>query len=80
MSSDQRARRDDRFVRRYDYDDRTTIVADLGAGTGEVSVEVLDDVVIVVDGSEDQYEIEIPDGDAEAFMRNGVLTIDVTEA
>lgn len=80
MSSDQRVRREDRFVRRYDYEERTTIAADLGVETTDVSVEVLDDAVIVVDGNEDQYEFELPEGDAEAFMENGILTIDVTEA
>jgi len=80
MSSDQRARRGDRFVRQYDYEDRSTIVADLGPGTADVSVEVLDDAVIVVDGNGEQYEFELPEGDAEAFMKNGVLTIDVTDA
>jgi len=80
MSSDQRERGVDRFVRRYDYDDGTTIAADLGAEKTEVTVEVLDDAVIVVDGNEEQYEFDLPDGDAEAFMKNGILTIDVTEA
>lgn len=80
MSSDQHVRRKDRFIRRYDYDDKTTIAADLGAETTGVSVEVLDDAVLVVDGNEVQYEFDLPQGDAEAFMENGILTIDVTEA
>jgi len=80
MSSDQHVRREDRFVRRYDYEDRTTIAADLGAERTDVSIEVLDDAVIVVDGNDEQYEFDLPAGDAEAFMKNGILTIDVTEA
>jgi len=79
MDSDQRSQRDEGFVRRYEYDDGALIVADLGPETTDVSVDVLEDAVIVVTG-DDQYEFDVADGDAEAFMKNGVLTIDVTEA
>jgi HSP20 family molecular chaperone IbpA len=80
MDSDQRSQRDEGFVRRYEYDDGALIAADLGPETTDVSVEVLEDAVIVVTGDDDQYEFDVADGDAEAFMKNGVLTIYVTEA
>ena len=51
-------------------------VADFGAATA-ASVDVVGDTVIVVAG-EDQYELPV-DGDAQAFMQNGVLTIEVNE-
>ncbi|WP_435175150.1 DUF7127 family protein [Halorussus sp. AFM4] len=80
MSLKQIADRDDVFARRYAYDDAEVLVADLGA-TGEASVDVLGDEAIVVFEDEDgprQLELELPDGEgAEAFITNGVLTIEV---
>jgi hypothetical protein len=63
-------------VARREFDDRTEFVADFGPGR-EASVDVLGDTVIVV-ADDDQYELET-DGDAEAFIRNGILTIEVNE-
>lgn len=63
-------------VRRFEYDDRTVIAADLGATTATVDV-VGDTVIVVTD--EDQYELEVPTGDTTAFMQNGVLTVEVNE-
>jgi hypothetical protein len=61
-------------MRRFEYDDRTELVADLGP-TGESSVEIVGETVIAVaDG--DQYEVDV-EGDARAFITNGVLTIEV---
>ncbi|MFC7134400.1 MULTISPECIES: DUF7127 family protein [Salinibaculum] len=63
-------------VRRFEYDDATTLAVDFGAEKS-TSVDVVGDTVIVVVGDE-QYDIEL-DGDAQAFMKNGVLTIEVKE-
>ncbi|PSQ45599.1 hypothetical protein BRD15_11350 [Halobacteriales archaeon SW_6_65_15] len=79
MSLKHIAERDDVFARRYDYDDEELLAADLGV-SGEATVDVLDDTVIVVFEDEDgprQLELELPDGEAEAFITNGVLTIEV---
>lgn len=66
---------DDVGLRQYEYDDETILAADLGPGR-DASVDVLDDAVIVVlDG--EQYDLEV-EGDAQAFIRNGVLTIEVS--
>jgi len=67
---------DDVGLRRYEYgDDETVLAADLGPGR-DASVDVLDDaVIVVVDG--EQYDLELS-GDARAFIRNGVLTIEVS--
>jgi hypothetical protein len=61
-------------VSRFEYDDSVVLAADFGY-VDSSSVEVVDDTVIVVADGE-QYDIEL-DGDARAFMRNGVLTIEV---
>ena len=68
----------DGMVRRYDYDDRTVIAADFGAAAADVAVDVVDGTAIVVVGDE-QTEISLPDGDGEAFNRNGVVTIEVRQ-
>ena len=65
---------DDVGLRRYEYDDELVLAADLGPGR-DASVDVLDDAVIVVVDDE-QYDLELA-GDARAFIRNGVLTIEV---
>jgi hypothetical protein len=65
---------DDVQLRRYEYDDRAVLAADFGPGR-EASLDVLDEtVIVVVDG--EQYDLEV-DGDPRAFIRNGVLTIEV---
>ena len=79
MSLKHIAERDDVFARRYQYDDAEVLAADLGV-SWEASVDVLDAEAIVVfeDGDESrQIELELPDGEAEAFITNGVLTIEV---
>lgn len=71
------ARRDDTVARRYDYDDQVVFVADLGPGK-EGTVDVLEGTAIVVVGDE-QYEFEIPVGQARASMANGVVTVEVSQ-
>jgi hypothetical protein len=67
----------ERFVRHYAYDDVHVIAADLGALGSGATVDVAGDTIIVVpSGDHDQFEIEAP-GAARAFIRNGVLTIEV---
>ncbi|MFC4448033.1 DUF7127 family protein [Halorussus aquaticus] len=79
MSLKHITERDDVFARRYDYGDEEVLVADLG-DAGEASVDVLGNEAIVVFEDEDgtrQIELQLPDGGAEAFITNGVLTIEV---
>jgi hypothetical protein len=62
-------------LRQYDYDDGRVLAADLGPGT-DAAVDVADGtVIVVVDG--EQHEVEAPGEDARAFIRNGVLTVEV---
>ena len=63
-------------VRRYDYDDGSVIVADVGPADGHA--EVVDEAVVVVtDG--DHREFEAPAGAARAVMNNGVVTIETED-
>ena len=75
MNVQQFAERDDQFARRYVYDDTVVVAADLDAT--DAAVDVLEDTVIVVT-DDDQYELDVA-GDPEAFMQNGVLTIEVNQ-
>ncbi len=77
MNIDQLRRSDEALVRRYEYDDETTVVADLGPEAATASVDVVGDTVIVVDG-DDTTELTV-EGDARAFISNGVLTIEVDQ-
>jgi hypothetical protein len=61
-------------VSRFEYEDSVVLAADFGY-VDSSSVDVVDDTVIVVADGE-QYDIDL-DGDARAFMKNGVLTIEV---
>lgn len=63
------------MVRRYEYDDRTVIVADLGPDA-EPEVEVLGRTAVVVVGDR-EYDVDLPAGSVEAFNRNGVVTFEV---
>ena len=71
-------------VSRMEYDDGSAVfAADVGVGR-EASVDVVGDTVIIVTDDDEQYEFELPvsgdDGEsAQAFMKNGVLTIEVRE-
>ena len=78
MSLERITQSEESIARRYRYDDAELVVADFG--TADVSVDVLDDVAIfVVEGTEDNYqtEVELPEGEAQAFINNGVVTVEV---
>lgn len=68
------------FARRYEYDDETVIAIDLGTAK-DASVDVVDGTAIVVIETSQgtrQEEFDVPAEDARAFIRNGVLTIEVS--
>lgn len=75
MNEQQRFTEQGGFITRYDYDDETVLVADIGLST-EASIDVVDGTAIVVIGDE-QYEFDVPAGDAQAFIKNGIVTIEV---
>jgi len=75
MNARQQFAKQDVDVRRYEYDDSVVLAADFGY-TESASVDVVDDTVIVVADGE-QVDVEV-DGDAQALINNGVLTIEVS--
>jgi hypothetical protein len=78
MKPHQLARGDGRFVRRYEYDDAVVIVVDLN--DFGATVDVVDDTAIVVGSDGDQFDLDLPaDRDAQAFINNGVVTIEGEE-
>lgn len=75
MNEQQRFTRTEAPVSRYDYDDATVFVMDVGAGT-EASVDIVDGTAMFVVGNE-QFDVDVPEGDAQAFMKNGVVGVEV---
>jgi len=75
MNVEALRRSDDTIVRRYEYDGETVVAADLGPDASEADVDVVGDTVIVVRG-EDTVELDV-EGEPEAFISNGVLTVEV---
>ena len=80
MNIEQFAREDGQMTRQYEYDDGSVVAVDFGAAGADASVDVVDDTVIVV-LADDQYELEVPEHapDPQAFIRNGVLTVELEE-
>lgn len=66
---------DGRQIRTVQMEDDEQYVVDLGPDGFGADVDVVGDIAIVVLASGDQYELSLPDDDAQAFIRNGVLTI-----
>jgi hypothetical protein len=66
---------DERPVRRIEAEN--VVVADLGQGT-EATVESLDGTAIVVFDDE-TVEIDLPSAISDAFITNGVLTIELED-
>lgn len=62
--------------RRVEYDGGVELVADFGPGN-QPTVDVVDNTAIVIVDDE-QFEFDLPD-DAEVFMSNGIITIEVNE-
>jgi hypothetical protein len=67
---------DDTPVSKYEYDNAVVLAADVGVAE-DATVDVVDGTVIVVVGDE-QCDFKIPGDDAQAFIRNGVLTVEMT--
>lgn len=80
MKEQQFAGREEKVLRRYEYDDSYVIGADLGVTTDQVDVDIVGETAIVVietDEGVDEAEFGLPDRDGEAAVKNGVLTITV---
>ena len=72
----QRQRDDAVLVERYADGEQTVLVADFGPGGNALDVDVVDDTLLVVDGSRTR-EFDLPAGDAHTFNNNGVVTVEV---
>ncbi|MEA1932128.1 MAG: Hsp20/alpha crystallin family protein [Euryarchaeota archaeon] len=80
MTQSQTADHDDRFVRRYEYDDHSLLAVDLPVGDEQVDVDVVGSTAILVIDHGDrlsEMEFELPGTDPEVTMNNGVLTVTV---
>jgi len=80
MNFDTLTEQSDTVARRYDYGDEQVLVADLGVAADEATIDVVDDTVILVVAGEtdEQYELNAPEGDlTRAFINNGVVTVEV---
>ncbi|PSP97877.1 hypothetical protein BRC94_09280 [Halobacteriales archaeon QS_5_70_17] len=77
MTDQQRFQEREGVVRRYDYDDAVVFAADVGP-VEEAAVDVADGTAMVV-VDDRQYEFEVPAGDAQAFIKNGVVTVEVEQ-
>lgn len=81
MSMQQFAGGNERFIRRYEYEDSWVIAADIGLSEDDIDVDIVGSTAIVVadtDGRVTETEFELPaGGDADVDVRNGVLTITI---
>lgn len=66
---------EDASLRQYEYDDAVVFVGDLGP-TRDAVVDVVDDTAIVV-ADDEEYDLDLPAGDSQAFIHNGILTVEV---
>jgi hypothetical protein len=68
-------------IRRDEFEWGNRIVVDLGPWVDHASVDILDDVALIVldhGNDQSQFELELPEtGEADTFITNGVLTIEV---
>ena len=70
---------DGALLRRYEYDDRWIVAADLGADAENVSVDTVGRTAIVVvegDGEPVESEFELPGPAASIEDANGVVTVE----
>jgi hypothetical protein len=80
MSQQQFTGRNERFIRRYEYDDQWVVAADLGVPEEVVDVDIVGGTAILVIDHGDRItetEFELPGDEGTVEMRNGVLTITI---
>lgn len=75
MNDQQRFTREGEPITRYEYDDAIVFVADGGANA---SIDIVDGTAMFVVGGK-QYDIDVPEGDAQAFMKNGIVGVEVEQ-
>ncbi|WP_049936249.1 DUF7127 family protein [Haloplanus natans] len=75
MVRQQYAGEDERFVRRYDYDDEWVIAADLGVDGDRLDVDVVGETAIVLVDEETAMEFDLPGTVESVDTNNGVLVV-----
>lgn len=65
---------EDAVVRQIEDDGGSTIMVDFGPDAADMSIDVVDETVIVVTNDR-QFEFDLPAGANEVTVNNGVLTI-----
>ena len=75
MVRQQYAGEDERFVRRYDYDDEWVIAADLGVDGDRLDVDVVGETAIVLVDEETAMEFDLPGSVESVETNNGVLVV-----
>jgi len=75
MVRQQYAGEDERFVRRYDYDDEWVIAADVGVGDDRLRVDVVGETAIVLVDEETAMEFDLPGSVESVDTNNGVLVV-----
>jgi HSP20 family molecular chaperone IbpA len=82
MSTQQFAGANDRFLRRYEYDNSWIVAADLGVADDAIDVDIVGTTAIIVVDTGDgvrETEFELPGTDADVAVQNGILTITVAK-
>jgi hypothetical protein len=82
MNNTQIANRDDRLLRRYEYEDHWVLAADLAVDDDSVEYDTIGETLILViddDGRVNETELDLPGPDAEVTVHNGVLTVEVAK-
>ena len=70
---------DGTLLRRYEYEDRWVVAADLGIDAENVSVDTVGETAIVVvegDGDPVEAEFELPGTAESAVVEHGVVTVE----
>jgi len=75
MVRQQHAGEDERFVRRYDYDDEWVIAADLSVDGDSLDVDVVGETAIVLVDEETAMEFDLPGSVESVDTNNGVLVV-----
>ena len=75
MVRQQYAGEDERFVRRYDYDDEWVIAADLGVGDDRLDADIAGETAIVLVDGETAMEFDLPGSVESVDTNNGVLVV-----
>jgi len=79
MVRQQYAGEDERFVRRYDYEDEWVIAADVGVGDDLLNVDIVGETAIVVVDGETELEFDLPGSAESVDTNNGVFVVRGTQ-